>query len=424
MPSASSVRKVLIYRLGSLGDMVVALPCFHLIARAFPESKRLLLTNIPVHAKAPAAAAVLRNSDLVDGYIGYNVGTRKIGELARLAMRIRGFNPDVVVYLMPVRPEEALSRDRKFLRLAAGGRIIGIPGEDERKHHFDAESGRFEHEASRLARCISELGDAELENKANWSLELTMEEKGAAAVALGPLMRRPLIACGPGTKMQAKDWGQENWRALMTWFHSRYPDFGVAFIGAHEDSDVCDYAARDWTGTKVNLCGKLTPRESAAVIEHARLFIGPDSGPMHLAASVGTPCVAAFSARAMPGTWYPYGPNHQVIYHQTSCYGCHLETCITEARRCLTSITVSEMADAVCRVLEADSRTAGKFRGASSIQSAGSSRVPGMHRVTGAHYLSELPDLPDLDDSPESPDSSIIYESSDLHEFPDDHSDF
>ena len=49
----SPVRKVLIYRLGSLGDTVVALPCFHLIERTFPGAERVLLTNFPVHAKAP-----------------------------------------------------------------------------------------------------------------------------------------------------------------------------------------------------------------------------------------------------------------------------------------------------------------------------------------------------------------------------------
>ena len=60
----STVKKVLIYRLGSLGDTTVALPCFHLIERAFPASERVLLTNFPVHAKAPASAAVLGDSGL------------------------------------------------------------------------------------------------------------------------------------------------------------------------------------------------------------------------------------------------------------------------------------------------------------------------------------------------------------------------
>src|ERR1035438_6502357 len=112
VPIESGVRRVLIYRLGSLGDTVVALPCFHLIARTYPNAERRLLTNFPVHAKAPAAAAVLGDSGLVHGYMSYTVGTRKIGELLRLARDIRRFSPDVLVYLMPVRPQKRSAKRR------------------------------------------------------------------------------------------------------------------------------------------------------------------------------------------------------------------------------------------------------------------------------------------------------------------------
>jgi ADP-heptose:LPS heptosyltransferase len=122
-------------------------------------------------------------------------------------------------------------------------------------------------------------------------------------------------------------------------------------IGSREESGIGDYTAQDWTGPKVNLCGRLTPRETAAVLKYATVFLGPDSGPMHLASSVGVCCIIAFSAAGLPGVWFPAGKQHQIIYHQTNCYGCRLEICIKEARRCLTSITVEEMAVAVGRVL-------------------------------------------------------------------------
>jgi ADP-heptose:LPS heptosyltransferase len=101
----------------------------------------------------------------------------------------------------------------------------------------------------------------------------------------------------------------------------------------------------------VNLCGKLTPRESAAAFRRARLFIGHDSGPMHLAAAVQTPCVAIFAARNKPRVWFPYGSQHRVVYHQTECWGCGLETCIVERKRCLTSITVDEVVSEIAAVL-------------------------------------------------------------------------
>jgi len=301
LPPESSIRKILIYRLGSLGDTVVALPCFHLIARTFPQAERLLLTNFPIHAKAPASAAVLGDSGLVHGYMRYTVGTRRIDELLRLAWEIRRFHPDLLVYLMPQRPWRNVQRDQTFFRMAGVRKIVGLPGEGELERRFDANTGRYESEALRLGRLIGELGDVNAGEPANWSLHLTDAERQTAVAALGAMAGRPLIVCGPGTKMQSKDWGRENWRELLARLHARYPEYGLALVGAREDAEVSEYAAHGWTGAKVDLCGRLSPRETAAVLEHADVFLGPDSGPMHLAASVGVACVIAFSARASGG---------------------------------------------------------------------------------------------------------------------------
>ena len=99
MAEMGLAKRVLIYRLGSLGDTLVALPALHLVARAFPDAERRMLTNFPVNVKAPAAAAVLGDSGLVDGYFRYAVGTRSVRELAGLWWQLRRWRPDVLVYL-------------------------------------------------------------------------------------------------------------------------------------------------------------------------------------------------------------------------------------------------------------------------------------------------------------------------------------
>lgn len=345
------IRRVLIYRLGSLGDTVIALPCLHLIARRFPDAERRLLTNVPISAKAPAAAAVLGSTGLVKGYMRYTVGTRSPIELLRLAAQIRRFGPDLVVFMHHVRPWKTVVRDRRFFRLCGVRRIVGIVSEEDQMLRLDAATGLYESEAARLARLIEDIGDAHVDDLANWSLDLTDEERAVAREALKIFGGMPLIVCGPGTKMQAKDWGQDNWRALLARLYAEYPDHALALVGSRAEAELTEFVAAEWAGAKVNLCGRLSPRETAAVIERARVFLGPDSGPMHLAASVGVACVIAFSAAGLPGAWFPVGNHHQVIYHRTSCYGCRLETCTVEGRRCLTSITVDEMAEAVGRVM-------------------------------------------------------------------------
>src|ERR1700716_3750504 len=108
---ATSKKRALLYRIGRLGDTVVALPSLHLVARAFPDSERRLLTNFPIHVKAPPAAAVLQDTGLVDGYFRYSIGTRSPGELLALWWQLVRWRPDVLIYLGGARGVKAARRD-------------------------------------------------------------------------------------------------------------------------------------------------------------------------------------------------------------------------------------------------------------------------------------------------------------------------
>jgi ADP-heptose:LPS heptosyltransferase len=344
----SSTKRVLIYRLGSLGDTLIALPAFYLVARAFPNAERRLLTNYPVNAKAPPAASILENTGLVHSYIRYSVGTRSPRELLRLWSQLLRWRPEVLVYIGSARGVESARRDQTFFRLCGIRKLIGIPiTEDMQQNRWQEPHQALEPEASRLARNLSELGDASLDAPASWDMHLTAAENARAREVLVPLAGYPILAISVGTKVQSKDWGRENWRALLNHLATQYPNFAVAFLGTQEESESTEFAAAGWRENSstpiVNLCGRLNPRESAAVIAQARAFLGHDSGPMHLAAAVQTPCVAIFAARNKPRVWFPYGSQHRILYHQTNCWGCGLETCIVEKKKCLTSITVDEV---------------------------------------------------------------------------------
>ena len=348
--------------------MAIAVPALRLVARAFPSAERRMLTNVPVHAKAPAAAAVLDGSGLVDGYFRYEVGTRSPWELGKLLLQLRLWRPEVVVYLAAARGLAVAARDVRFFRACGVGRVVGAPLTEGMQANFFGEdpgsaaakerlfAGELEMEAARLTRCVAELGDAELGRPESWELGLTAEERQRAAEAIGAevLAGRPL-ALSVGTKVQAKDWGQENWRELLRRVVPLMEGRGLLLLGAPEEAAASEFAAEAWHaaggGPVVNLCGKLTPRESAAALERSCAFLGHDSGPMHLAASVGTPVVAVFAARNIPRVWFPYGERNEVVYHRVECGGCGLETCVEQRKKCLTSIGVDEVLGAVARVL-------------------------------------------------------------------------
>ena len=122
------MNKIVIYRLGSIGDTVIAFPCFKLIRAFYPNHQILVLTNIPVSGNtAPLLSVLGENGSLVDGVIEYPVGTRSIKVLWSLAWQLRTLKPDALVYLMPRRPALLAWRDWLFFKLAAFVKIIGFP---------------------------------------------------------------------------------------------------------------------------------------------------------------------------------------------------------------------------------------------------------------------------------------------------------
>jgi ADP-heptose:LPS heptosyltransferase len=341
------VRRVLVFRLGSLGDTAAVLPCFHLIERAFPNAERRLLTNLHSNSKASTILSVLGDSGFMHGTIAYPAdATRSWSALRRLRRDIRAFRPDVLVYLLEQRHSRAaVLRDCAFFLACGIRRIIGAPlSRDRYQHRWLSGRDRYENQIERLGRCLAPLGDTRSSDRDAWDLRLTAAERERADTALASLPAdAPLIACCPGTKIDAKDWTEENWAHLLTQLAVTHASHAIAFIGAADERERSERLRACWPGPSANLCGDLTPRESAAAIARAVLYLGHDTGPMHLAAAAGVPCVAIFSARNKPGEWYPHGDAHRVLYHRTDCFDCHLERCDIRAKECILSITAEEV---------------------------------------------------------------------------------
>jgi heptosyltransferase-3 len=159
---------VLIYRLGSLGDTVVALPALHAVRKAFPEAALTLLTNRPVSAKAAPVEAVVGERFFADT-IDYPIGTRNVLELTSVSRQIRARSFDVVVNLCEARTRLKTLRDRLFFRLSGISDLRGFPSEDaDFELAMDPATGLFESETQRLLRRIQSLGSADLEDPASW----------------------------------------------------------------------------------------------------------------------------------------------------------------------------------------------------------------------------------------------------------------
>lgn len=354
MGAKPHARRVLIFRVGSIGDTVVALPCLRLIARSFPDADRRILSFSSDDSRAAPLRAVLDGTGLINDYFYYSKSDRTVRGLLRMGHRIRTWRPDVLIYLMEDKGLRRTFQDAAFFWGLCGIRTVyGLPFSKEPRRRWCSKAGKLaESEASYLARRIAELGDADVADPENRSIGLTEQERQTGKLALSPLLvDSPLIAAGIGAKVDTNDWGDEKWAVLLKKLSERWTGQGLAMVGAASERERTARLLRNWSGPAVNLCGRLTVRESAAVIERAGCFIGHDSGPMHIAAAVQTPCVAIFSGRNPPGEWFPLGEGHRVLYHQLPCSGCRLEVCEKNQKRCIRSITVEQVLDAVDGVL-------------------------------------------------------------------------
>jgi ADP-heptose:LPS heptosyltransferase len=326
------VENIIIYRLGSLGDTIVALPCFHKIAQSFPESTRILLTNVPVSTKAAPLEAILGGSGLVDRVIAYPVGTRSVLKVWRVSREIRAANATTLIYLMPARGRLAAIRDFIFFRLSGVRRIIGLPATaDLQNNRVDSATGYLERECERLVRTMAALGPIDLAAPGAWDLVLTEQEKLAGRQCVDQFGGIPFLAINMGGKAAEKDWGAQRWTELLAALSKTHSGYGLLILGAAEDSARARAVSGNWPSRVVDACGRLAPRESAAALRFASIFIGHDSGPLHLAAVSDVPCVGLFGGFNRPKKWHPYAKAQRIIHRMEG----------------MSAITVDEVAKAV-----------------------------------------------------------------------------
>ena len=295
---------ILIYRLGSLGDTIMALPCFHLVRKIYPGARIAILTNQPVSGKAAPALSVLENSGLCNEAIGYPVGTRNRQVLAELRQKIRQFQPRTVINLAADRGWLKSLRDHLFFRSCGVKKIVGTPWSQGNLHIQQMSRGDCLPESARLAFRLASLGSLDLADRSVWDLRLTPEECTQASEFL-PSTHQAMIAVSLGTKHLVNEWGEENWKILVRRLSHELPGTNLILIGSGDEWERSKTLGDAWRGTHINLCGKTSPRISAAILKRCHLFIGHDSGPMHLASAEGIPTLGLFSWFNPPGQWFP-----------------------------------------------------------------------------------------------------------------------
>ena len=170
----------------------------------------------------------------------------------------------------------------------------------------------------------------------------SVESRGDGAESGGGRKpERRFVAVSPVAFWETKLWEDDKFAELGDRIHR---ELGIAVILTGGEAGPLEKIRARMKTAAVNLGGQTTLRELASLYRDASLVITTDSGPMHLAAAVGTPVVALFGPTD-PARTGPCGPGHRIIRRGISCSPCFRKQC--EAPRCMTEITVEDVFAAV-----------------------------------------------------------------------------
>jgi len=168
--------------------------------------------------------------------------------------------------------------------------------------------------------------------------------------AIGVDFGSPIVCVHPGAAWRPRAWRPERFGAVADWIQEHY-HAQVLFVGSSDERDIgAEVRANVKQRSVFWLAGELTWQELGALIERARLFIGNDSGPAHVAAAIGIPSVVLFGPQE-PERFHPWSDRSVVLHHRIHCCPCRQVTCVHPENPCVNLIEVEEVKAQVRRAL-------------------------------------------------------------------------
>lgn len=315
--SLEDSNRILVYRLGSLGDTLVALPAFHAIREKFPHAEITILTSRLENSIIAPLETILPKR-LFNNLIFYPLQTRNIIIISNLIKNIRKKNFDLVINLTANRGLIKTFRDLLLFKICRIPNLLGFSFSSKDLVLQKKQGDFYEPERERIFRRIKVLTKKSCEDESLWDLLFTEEEKQTAESILNNHgIAIPFLSVSLGSQFEEKKWQPSNWSKTIEIIHEKYSQLQIVALGAKNEESLSREILSPITKNYINLCGKTNPRISALIIKQSILFMGHDSGPMHLAATVGTPCLSIFSLRNKKGHWYPRGTSNVIFYPNT-----------------------------------------------------------------------------------------------------------
>ena len=335
---------ILIVKLGSIGDIVHTLPALAALRHAFPEA------HIDWLVESRCREILLENPCL-DGLL----------EVDTLQWRRRFFRPatwvEIAERLSALRSRrydavfdfQGLWKSGVLSRLARGRKRIGFA----RGHLRESGASLFTHERLAPPDEMRHVIDRNLfllravgveTSQRAFPIVVPEEMRSRAERGLDSVGFSDFVALNPGGGWPTKRWGPERYGALATEILREWSLPSLVLWGPGEDGiaerivATSDGAARRAPATAL--------REMIPYLERARLFVGGDTGPLHIASALGVPVVGLFGPTD-PARNGPFGTGDRAVWKAVPCSPCYKRRCPGFDTVCLRSMSVPEVMAAV-----------------------------------------------------------------------------
>lgn len=311
-------KRILIFRMDEIGDMVTTLPVFQALRERFPDSEITLMCR-------PLMKGLVQNDS------NLNVIAVKYEELSG--------RYDVIL---------DLRGDWNSLRFAWGQRP---------KLRLDRGTHRF------LNRLFKRQQPHEVEFNLQILAPILGQLKDKPVPRIYPsrrneqqamlfLQRHDLdrfVVFHTGARKLLRRWSLQSWADLAVYLHSEY-GCAIVFAGGAEDvADIKRIQGKIPFQT-YSFADEGSLLDYAALVAKAMLMVGNESGPMHIAAATGTPTLALFGP-GQPEIFAPYGNKHTYLHVKLECNPCDQINCVFPENPCMNRIQVEQVAEAIHTLL-------------------------------------------------------------------------
>ncbi len=330
-------KKILIIKPSSLGDIVHSLPTLKAVRQLFPKAFISWLVK-------EEWAGILAGNPYLDEILSFPFTLKGMPQIIG-SVRKRKF--DLVLDL------QGLLRSSVISFLSGASIRIGYDSAREGAKIFYTERVRVPlldiHAVDRYMLSVGIEGFAP--SPPDFYIKIDQADTGYVREMLtGDLpASRPLIAVNPLARWETKVWPQERFISLTDHLINML-EARIVLIGRHEEERDGEVASSSFPGSIIDMRGKTSLTQLAALLKEVDLLVTNDSGPMHIAAALGTPVVAIFGPTD-PKRTGPYGEIHRVVRGSAKCSPCFKKRCGMPSHLCMEAVSVEMVLEEVLSFL-------------------------------------------------------------------------